>query len=224
MNVSSYPSILEETAGTSSVQTKVQFQFPPRFQPPTHNTRDILAFPFKPSLLQGTIDARSSNFNSVTDSNVYSGSNVLYQSRRSAVSSGDAGGLGISSDGHGFSYTTQTRMSTSAAPGGYPPPFSIPQSQQQHQSYLHPQPTPFQQPRHQPQPQSHPLLQPVAGFMNDVDTWIDALDANRAHIAKPVLAGITPDVAMAYPVQQSLPCTELPKFDGSPTKWVNFIT
>ena len=103
VNVSSYPSILQETTGTSSGQTRVQFEIPPRFQPPIHGTHDILAFPLRPSLLQGTMDARSSIFqpNSVTDSNGYSGSNALYQSCHSAISSGAAGGLGISSDVHG---------------------------------------------------------------------------------------------------------------------------
>ena len=32
------------------------------------------------------------------------------------------------------------------------------------------------------------------------------------------------DVTMAYLVQQNLPRTEIPAFDGAPTKWVNFIT
>ena len=60
--------------------------------------------------------------------------------------------------------------------------------------------------------------------MNDVDTWIDALDANTRNAAIPTVAGITPDVTLAYLVQQNLPRTQLPVFDGSPTKWVNFIT
>ena len=40
----------------------------------------------------------------------------------------------------------------------------------------------------------------------------------------PTAAGISPDVTMAWLVQQSLPRTLLPTFDGSPTQWVNFIT
>ena len=60
---------------------------------------------------------------------------------------------------------------------------------------------------------------------NDVDSWIDDLDVNhRVHIQIPTVAGITSDVTMAWLVQQSLPRTELPTFDGSPSQWVNFIT
>ncbi len=59
---------------------------------------------------------------------------------------------------------------------------------------------------------------------NFVDSWIDLLDVNRPNQSSPTLTGIAPDVTMAYLVQQNLPRTQLPTFDGCPTKWVNFVT
>ena len=66
--------------------------------------------------------------------------------------------------------------------------------------------------------------QPTHVIENSVDSWIDLLDVNRANVPNPTLTGIAPDVTMAYLVQQNLPRTQLPTFDGSPTKWVSFIT
>ncbi len=67
---------------------------------------------------------------------------------------------------------------------------------------------------------------PVPGVLpNDVDAWIDVLDENRPSL--PPNAGVNPmapDVAMAFLVQQQLPRTQLPTFDGAPTMWVEFIT
>ena len=61
-----------------------------------------------------------------------------------------------------------------------------------------------------------------SSFINDVDSWIDQLcvSGTQAHTA----AAITPDVQMAWLVQQSLPRNQIPTFDGSPSKWVDFIT
>ena len=35
---------------------------------------------------------------------------------------------------------------------------------------------------------------------------------------------LNPEMSMTCFIQQSLPRTEVPKFDGSPIKWVDFIT
>ena len=58
---------------------------------------------------------------------------------------------------------------------------------------------------------------------NSVVSWIDELNTNQPHAPHPMSGGISPDVTMAYLVQQNLPRTEIPTFDGAPTKWVNFI-
>ena len=64
------------------------------------------------------------------------------------------------------------------------------------------------------------VTQPDAniGFVNDVDTWIDDLDLNRGSILHaPPTADISSDVTMPWLVQQSLPRTLLPFFNGSTT-------
>ena len=58
---------------------------------------------------------------------------------------------------------------------------------------------------------------------NDVDGWIDALDANRVDTPFGTAHGITPDVTMAWLVQQTLPRIQIPDFDGSPLLWVEFV-
>ena len=65
----------------------------------------------------------------------------------------------------------------------------------------------------------------VANSINEVDSWIDQLDVTvtprtHGHVVPP----ITPDVTMAWLVQQSLPRAQIPSFDGSPTNWVEFVT
>ena len=133
--------------------------------------------------------------------------------------------------GPGNMWYTQPRMSTSAVGSGrydnqvHQPSPALAQRQQQRQQQQQQQqqqPVPVPNQRHHQQ-----LGQPgaiAAGFMNDVDTWIDNLDPNHRHVANPTMTGITTDVTLAYLVQQNLPRTTLPTFDGSPTKWVNFIT
>ena len=69
-------------------------------------------------------------------------------------------------------------------------------------------------------------LRPVVSFSaNQVDSWIDELNENRLNRYPDVTTGgITPDMTMAWMVQQSLPRVQIPSFDGSPVLWVEFIT
>ena len=61
--------------------------------------------------------------------------------------------------------------------------------------------------------------------MNDVDAWIDHLDENiPTRPPNPGVNPVNPDVAVGFLVQQQLPRQEIPKFNGSPTTWVDFIT
>ena len=46
----------------------------------------------------------------------------------------------------------------------------------------------------------------------------------QQRVTNPALGGIGTNTAMAWLVQQGLPQAELPKFDGSALKWVDFIT
>ena len=61
--------------------------------------------------------------------------------------------------------------------------------------------------------------------MNEVDSWIDALDETNPPLT-PVVGqqGITSDVTMSWLVQQSLPRTTIPTYTGAAIKWVPFIT
>ena len=58
-----------------------------------------------------------------------------------------------------------------------------------------------------------------------MDSWIDELDQDGLGEA-PNVAGndITPELTMAWLVQQILPRVQIPNFDGSPTLWVEFVT
>ena len=70
--------------------------------------------------------------------------------------------------------------------------------------------------------QAATTVHPTCG--NDVDGWIDELDVSRVNTPHPITSGITPDVTMAWLVQQSLPRVQIPDFDGSPTLWVEFVS
>ena len=75
----------------------------------------------------------------------------------------------------------------------------------------------------QPPPSTNALTPPVLGA-NYVDAWIDALDENRPNqLATLGGQGFAPDAAMTWLVQNQLPRTQLPKFDGSASDWVEFI-
>ena len=55
---------------------------------------------------------------------------------------------------------------------------------------------------------------------------MDLLDMNRPqqHLTNPGLGRSGMTTAMAWQVQQNLPKAQLPEFDGSALKWVEFIT
>ena len=59
--------------------------------------------------------------------------------------------------------------------------------------------------------------------VNDVDSWIDQLDPTETSNSFSMLSGITASVLMASLAQQHLPKVEIPVFDGSPLKWVEFV-
>ena len=59
---------------------------------------------------------------------------------------------------------------------------------------------------------------------NYVDSWIDDLDDNKVMQFQPVTSGGTPDISMAWMIQQTLPKVKIPQFDGDPCQWVEFIT
>ena len=66
-----------------------------------------------------------------------------------------------------------------------------------------------------------PRAQPSKNY---VDSWIDELNDNRWVRNNLASTGISPNVTMAWLVQQSLPRVKIPVFDGSPVQWVEFIT
>ena len=59
--------------------------------------------------------------------------------------------------------------------------------------------------------------------LNKVDSWIDMLNAN--YISKTYKSPTTAssDIPMMWLLQQSLPRMEVPKFNGNPMKWVEFV-
>ena len=58
---------------------------------------------------------------------------------------------------------------------------------------------------------------------NDVDSWIDLLDATQPITPVNLAGGVGPDQLMSWMVQQYLPKVKLPEFGGSPLSWVEFI-
>ena len=59
---------------------------------------------------------------------------------------------------------------------------------------------------------------------NEVDSWIDDLDASKCNTNLSwTQGGVNPNAMMTWMVQQYLPKVELPTFDGSPGDWVDFI-
>ena len=68
-------------------------------------------------------------------------------------------------------------------------------------------------------------LVPTTGHKVPVDAWIDTLDP----LAEPFSTGpsatsvTSVDVTMQWLVHQQLPKLEVPIFDGSPIKWIDFI-
>ena len=62
-------------------------------------------------------------------------------------------------------------------------------------------------------------------YENEVDSWIDHLDETKPSQTPDLTKqGITADVSMAWLVQQSLPRTKIPIYEGSSLLWVPFIT
>ena len=240
VSVGNFPSTFSESALNQD----------PFLYEPEKFVQESSQFRFRPSALQDAVDERTRTKYppgvpySSPMMDMYGGTapgsdthpNVLMQVCHGASSSRDAEPEQHLSRSHhhrtldrgldaGLSnmWYTQPRMSTSAVGSSHQhqqaqPPPPPPVCQQQYQ----PQQTPMQQPQRQPH-HAQPAAT-TAGFMNDVDTWIDALDSNQRHVADPTLRGITTDVTLAYLVQQGLPRAKMPYFDGSPTKWVNFIT
>ena len=57
-----------------------------------------------------------------------------------------------------------------------------------------------------------------------MDSWIDKLDENASEDPTTMLAqGLNQQAVMGWMIQAYLPKIELPIFDGTPLKWVNFI-
>ena len=59
---------------------------------------------------------------------------------------------------------------------------------------------------------------------NEVDTWIDLLNLDEVEVKPEIQQMLNSEMSMKWFIQQSLPRMEVPKFDGSPIKWVDFIT
>ncbi len=59
---------------------------------------------------------------------------------------------------------------------------------------------------------------------NEVDSWIDELDESKSNIPAADADNLANNVTMAWFVQQTLPRSKIPVFDGSPSGWVPFIT
>ena len=59
--------------------------------------------------------------------------------------------------------------------------------------------------------------------VNDEDSWIEKLNEYDLSMKYESLATANPNIPMMWLVQQGLPRMELPKFDGNPMKWVEFV-
>ena len=65
---------------------------------------------------------------------------------------------------------------------------------------------------------------PISGYRVPVDAWIDTLNL----LVEPLSTGSSTasvtsvDITMQWIVHQQLPKLEVPKFDGSPIKWIDF--
>ena len=59
---------------------------------------------------------------------------------------------------------------------------------------------------------------------NEVDSWIDLLNLDEVEVKPEIQQMLNSEMSMTWFIQQSLPRTEVPKFDGSPIKWVDFTT
>ena len=60
--------------------------------------------------------------------------------------------------------------------------------------------------------------------MNEVDSWIDMLEAFDTTVKTETQALQNTDISMAWLLQQSLPSMQVPIFDGNPLQWIEFIT
>ena len=59
--------------------------------------------------------------------------------------------------------------------------------------------------------------------LNEVDSWIDMLNAHDLSKKQKSPTTASLDIPMMWIVQQSLPRMEVPKFNGNPMKWVEFV-
>ena len=59
---------------------------------------------------------------------------------------------------------------------------------------------------------------------NEVDSWIDLLNLDEVEVKPEIQQMLNSEMSMTWFIQQSLPRMKVPKFDGSPIKWVDFIT
>ena len=59
---------------------------------------------------------------------------------------------------------------------------------------------------------------------NEVDSWIDILKVGELEVKTDIQDTINPEMTMSWFIQQSLPRMQVPKFDGNPMKWIDFIT
>ena len=59
---------------------------------------------------------------------------------------------------------------------------------------------------------------------NNVDSWVDELNDLQETSTNTMPADVSPNVTMAWLIQQSLPRVKIPVFDGSPSLWVEFVT
>ena len=59
--------------------------------------------------------------------------------------------------------------------------------------------------------------------LNKVDSWIDMLNANYLSKTYKSPTTASSDIPMMWLLQQSLPRMEVPKFNGNPMKWVEFV-
>ena len=67
------------------------------------------------------------------------------------------------------------------------------------------------------------VYEDISIALNEVDSWIDLRNTHDLSKTYKSPTAASSDIPMIWLVQQSLPKMEVPKFNGDPMKWVEFV-